>query len=133
LECTGERRERSWPLERVDVVPIERTVERVVEYVLKGLPRRRCTTDDVLVLPRSLAEMAGRRRAGFPADGDPDTSRRRADVLRHSARELAEKAKRVRDEGDRRHALDLVATYQRAADEMAPRPPGTKRASMPSA
>jgi hypothetical protein len=57
LECTGERRERVWPLERVDVVPVERTVERAVEYVLKGLPRRRCTVDDALVLPRTLAEM----------------------------------------------------------------------------
>ena len=39
LECTGERREREWLLDRIDVVPIEHTVECVVEYVLKGLPR----------------------------------------------------------------------------------------------
>jgi hypothetical protein len=39
------------------VDPIERTVERAVEYVLKSLPHRRCTMDDVLVLPRTLAEM----------------------------------------------------------------------------
>lgn len=57
LEPVGERRERAWPLERVDVVPVDRTVECVVEYVLKGLQRRRCTMDDVLVLPRSQAEL----------------------------------------------------------------------------
>ena len=54
----GEGRERAWLLERVDVVPVERTVECAVEYVLKGLPRRRCTVDDLFVLPRSLADMA---------------------------------------------------------------------------
>lgn len=44
-------------LDRIDVRPIEETVERAVGYVLKSLPRRRFTTDDVLVLPRSLSEM----------------------------------------------------------------------------
>jgi hypothetical protein len=57
LDCAGEARERASPLERVEVDPVERTVECAVEYVLKGLPRRRCAVDDVLVLPRALAEM----------------------------------------------------------------------------
>jgi hypothetical protein len=44
-------------LSAIDVRPIEDTIERAVEYVLKSLPRRRFTTDDVLVLPRALSEM----------------------------------------------------------------------------
>ena len=44
-------------LSTIDVRPIEDTIERAVEYVLKSLPRRRFTTDDVLVLPRALSEM----------------------------------------------------------------------------
>jgi hypothetical protein len=44
-------------LDRVDVRPIENGVERAVEYVLKSLRRRRFTPDDLLLLPRALAEL----------------------------------------------------------------------------
>jgi len=44
-------------LDRVDVRPIDNTVERAVEYVLKSLRRRRFSMDDLLLLPRALAEL----------------------------------------------------------------------------
>jgi hypothetical protein len=47
---------------------------------------------------------------------------RRAGVYRHRAQELAEEARHVRDEADRKHLLELAATYRRAADQMAPPP-----------
>jgi hypothetical protein len=40
---------------------------------------------------------------------------RRAGTYRHRAQELAEEAGRVRDEADRKHLLELAATYRRAA------------------
>lgn len=45
-------------LERIDVRPITHAPERVVDYVLKGLRRRRFDLDDVLILPRSISELA---------------------------------------------------------------------------
>lgn len=42
---------------RVDVRPIERDVDRAVDYVLKGVRRGRFSMDDVLVLPRAGAEV----------------------------------------------------------------------------
>ena len=53
-----------------------------------------------------------------------DHSARRADFYRRHANELAETAERQHDEALRRHMLDLAATYQRAADQMAPQPHG---------
>jgi hypothetical protein len=45
----------------------------------------------------------------------------RAGILRHRAELLARKAaSENRDEGRRRYLLDQAATFQRAADEMAP-------------
>jgi hypothetical protein len=48
-------------LDRIDVRPIVRDVERVVDYALKGLSRRRFSTDELFVLPRSLSEVRRRR------------------------------------------------------------------------
>jgi hypothetical protein len=45
---------------------------------------------------------------------------RRAAIYRQRALELTESAKQLRDECDRRHMLDQAATFQRAADAMAP-------------
>jgi hypothetical protein len=44
-------------LDRIDVRPIENGIERAVEYVLKSLRRRRFSMDDLLLLPRALAEL----------------------------------------------------------------------------
>ena len=53
---------------------------------------------------------------------------RRAGIYRHRAKQLAESAAHeFRDEGRRRHLLDLAATYQRVADAMAPLPPPSPR------
>ena len=41
-------------------------------------------------------------------------------MRRHRARELAELSGRERDEDRRRHLVDVAASYQRAADMMAP-------------
>jgi hypothetical protein len=44
-------------------------------------------------------------------------------MYRQRSRALTEEAKQeFRDEGRRLHLLDLAATYQRVADEMAPPP-----------
>jgi hypothetical protein len=48
---------------------------------------------------------------------------RRAAIYRQRAQQLSEAAKQPRDECDRRHMLDQAATFQRAADAMAPQPP----------
>ena len=45
---------------------------------------------------------------------------RRAAIYRQRAQQLTETAKDLRDEVDRRHLRDLAATFQRAADAMAP-------------
>lgn len=44
-------------LVRIDVRPIDGPVEPVVTYALKSVARHRFTPDDVLVLPRALAEV----------------------------------------------------------------------------
>jgi hypothetical protein len=46
---------------------------------------------------------------------DPHT--RRAFGYRHRAQELAGEAEHVRDEADRRHLLDMAATYQRGRSD----------------
>jgi hypothetical protein len=43
-------------------------------------------------------------------------------MYRHRAAALAEMAKEARDESDRRHMLELAATYERTADSLAPPP-----------
>jgi hypothetical protein len=43
-------------------------------------------------------------------------------MYRHRAHVLAEQAKEARNESDRRHMLELVAIYERTADQMAPAP-----------
>ena len=48
---------------------------------------------------------------------------RRAAIYRQRAQELSESAKQLRDECDRRHMLDQAATFERAADALAPRQP----------
>ncbi len=48
---------------------------------------------------------------------------RRAAVYRERAQQLAESARQLRDECDRRHMLDQAATFERAADALAPPPP----------
>ena len=45
---------------------------------------------------------------------------RRAAIYRQCAQQLTEIAAHLRDEGDRKHLRNLVATFQRAADAMAP-------------
>ena len=45
------------PLTTMDVRPIDRTPNVVVDYVLKSVSRRRYSMDDVLVLPRARAEV----------------------------------------------------------------------------
>ena len=52
-------RDRS-KLDRIDVRPIKHTIELATDYVLKSVRRRRFTTDDVLLLPRALAEVRDR-------------------------------------------------------------------------
>ena len=47
---------------------------------------------------------------------------RRAAIYRERAQQLAEIAAQPRDEADRKHLRDQVATYQRAADALAPPP-----------
>jgi hypothetical protein len=44
-------------LRQVDVRPIEGPVDRVVDYALKSLQRRRFSRDQVLVLPRARSEL----------------------------------------------------------------------------
>jgi hypothetical protein len=52
------------------------------------------------------------------------SARRRANTFRRHALELAQKAEQeLRFEDRRRHLLNLSASYQRAADELAPAPP----------
>ena len=48
------------------------------------------------------------------------TARGRAGEYRNRALQLESRAANVRDQADRRHMLDLAATYQRVADEVAP-------------
>jgi len=48
---------------------------------------------------------------------------RRAAIYRQRAQELTESARQPRDECDRRHLLDQAATFERAADALAPPPP----------
>ena len=48
---------------------------------------------------------------------------RRAAIYRQRAQELTESAKQLRDECDRKHMLDQAATFERAADALAPPPP----------
>jgi hypothetical protein len=55
--------------------------------------------------------------------------RRRAGMYRHRAHELAERAKEIPGEDDRRHMLELAATYERTADSLAPAPPSTTAAA----
>ena len=52
---------------------------------------------------------------------------RRAAVYRARAHELGEAAAREWQEDRRRHMLDQAATFQRAADQMAPAPEPTER------
>lgn len=47
-------------LRQVDVVPIEGPVDRVVDYVLKSLQRRRFSMDQLLLLPRARSELKSR-------------------------------------------------------------------------
>ena len=47
---------------------------------------------------------------------------RRASIYRQRALELSETAKQLRDADDRRHLRDPAATFQRAADAIAPLP-----------
>ena len=47
---------------------------------------------------------------------------RRAAIYRQRAQELTESARQPRDECDRRHLLDQAATFERAADALAPPP-----------
>jgi hypothetical protein len=58
------------------------------------------------------------------------TANRRAGVYRHRAAILSEMAKGARDESDRRHMLELAATYERAADQMAPAPAAREPATV---
>jgi hypothetical protein len=44
-------------LDRVDVRPITHTPERAVDYALKAVRRGRVAYDDVLILPRAVAEL----------------------------------------------------------------------------
>ena len=48
---------------------------------------------------------------------------RRAAIYRQRAQELTEAARQLRDECDRKHMLDQAATFERAADALAPPPP----------
>ena len=47
-------------LDRIDVRPIVHTPERAVDYVLKTLRRGRVAYDDILILPRAVAEIRDR-------------------------------------------------------------------------
>jgi hypothetical protein len=49
-------------------------------------------------------------------------ARRRAGLYCHHAKELAENAGRERNESRRRHMLDVMQSYQAAADQLAPTP-----------
>jgi hypothetical protein len=44
-------------LDRLHVLPIVQNLDDVVRYALKGLARGRLPYDDIVILPRSLAEM----------------------------------------------------------------------------
>ena len=55
--------------------------------------------------------------------------RRRAGLYRHRARELTERAKDIPYEADRRHMLELAATYERTANNLAPAPSATSEAA----
>ena len=57
---------------------------------------------------------------------------RRAGLYRHRARELAERAKEIPGEDDRRHMIELAAIYERTADNLAPAPSAASEASMVS-
>ena len=47
---------------------------------------------------------------------------RRAALYRHRARDLVQRAKDLPAECDRRHMLELAATYKRTAENRAPAP-----------
>jgi hypothetical protein len=49
------------------------------------------------------------------------SAQRRAGSYRWRAQQLVQLAPRLRNQADRQHVLDLVATYRRAADQMEPR------------
>ena len=52
-----QQRYARWPLAEVDVVPIVKTPEIALDYVLKSVRRGRFSFDDVLILPRARSEL----------------------------------------------------------------------------
>jgi hypothetical protein len=44
-------------IDRIHVEPITHGVEYVVDYISKAFNRRRFTTDDILLLPRTIGEL----------------------------------------------------------------------------
>ena len=57
-----------------------------------------------------------------PSSTANQTAHRHAAEYRQRARELIDRAWNIPGEGDRRHMLDLAATYERTADTLAPAP-----------
>ena len=55
-----------------------------------------------------------------PSSTANQTAHRHAAEYRQRARELIDRAWNIPGEGDRRHMLDLAATYERTADALAP-------------
>ena len=44
-------------LDRLHVLPVDRNLDNVVRYALKGLARGRLPYDDIVILPRSISEL----------------------------------------------------------------------------
>jgi hypothetical protein len=54
------RRYRIGSIQHIDVQPIVLEPPAVVGYAMKALYRRKVSTDDILIVPRSLSELPSR-------------------------------------------------------------------------
>jgi hypothetical protein len=59
-------------VERIHVVPVTHSHERVVDYVLKTVLNRRLSHDDaILVLPRTRSELTPRNQTSYSVPSTP--------------------------------------------------------------
>lgn len=55
------------PLARLHVEPIEETAAKATLYALKQIPRKRLTSADILVLPKSHSEVSSKTKGMLPS------------------------------------------------------------------
>jgi hypothetical protein len=87
-------------------------------FIVAGSTDARRRLSDGQPLGHKRGSMAGR------------AANRRAALYRHRARDLVQRAKDIRGECDRRHMLELAATYERTADNLAPAPAPSEPATV---